>query len=144
MVSASELQIRDMLKKAGLYCTRSRIAVLRILLKSTEPLSQDQIARRMGKKPLDKVTIYRTLESFCQAALVHRAYVHKRIWYFELASHCHEDHCHPHFKCVNCGKVYCLYDVDFPLVRGLAKDFSFHRQKVLIEGLGPECSSRSK
>ncbi|MFH1881232.1 MAG: hypothetical protein ABIL62_00795, partial [Planctomycetota bacterium] len=58
-----DLQSRTMLKAAKLYCTKVRVAILKVLMRTDKPLSQEQIARRSGKKHFDKVTIYRTLES---------------------------------------------------------------------------------
>ena len=86
-----------MLKTAKLYCTQGRVAVLKILMKADKPLSQDQIAQRCGKKQFDKVTIYRTLESLLKVGIVHKAFIDKRAWYFELANNCTASQCHPHF-----------------------------------------------
>lgn len=135
-----DLQIRQMLKAAELYCTKCRVAILKVLIKADKPLSQDQIARRLGKNRLNKVTVYRILESFCQAGLVHRAFIQKRAVHFELANRCSEIRCHPHFICKSCGVTNCLVDLSVPIVKGLQKGFVIHRQQVRLEGLCPACA----
>lgn len=142
MKGTLEAKSRKMLKEAGLYCTKPRIAVLSVLLQTPGPLRQDQIAEAMTEKTLNKVTIYRTLESLVDAGLVHRAFMQKRAWHFELAHHCTEKQCHPHFACVGCGTTYCLTDIDLPMTKSPFKGFVINRQQVRLEGFCPDCSRR--
>lgn len=136
----SDLQARRMLKAAKLYCTKVRIAILKVLIKANKPLSQGQIAQRSGKKHLDKVTIYRTLESLLKVGLVHKAFIEKRAWHFELADNCTESQCHPHFTCTNCGSTHCLTEISLPMAKSPHKGFVIHRQQVRFEGLCPACA----
>lgn len=129
-----------MLKAAGLYCTDCRVAVLKVLMKAGRPLAQEQIAQRLGKKRLDKVTIYRTLESLFKVGAVHKAFIEDRAQHFELADRCSESQCHPHFTCTDCGETFCLTGLFLPLIKGLKKGFVVHRQQVRIEGLCSSCS----
>ncbi len=135
-----DLQSRTMLKTAELYRTKVRIAILKVLMKADEPLSQNQIARRLGKKHFDKVTIYRTLESLLKVGLVHKAFIEKRAWHFELADNCTESQCHPHFTCTNCGSTHCLTEISLPMAKSPRKGFIIHRQQVRLEGLCPACT----
>lgn len=131
---------RKMLKQARLYCTEARVAVLRTLLQAARPLRQDQIAPQAAKGTLNKVTVYRTLESLVAAGLVHRAFMHGRAWHFELADHCTEKQCHPHFTCTNCGVTHCLIDASVPMAKIANKGFIISRQQVRLEGLCPDCA----
>ena len=135
-----DLQSRTMLKAAKLYRTKVRIAILKVLMKADEPLSQNQIARRLGKKHFDKVTIYRTLESLLKVGLVHKAFIEKRAWHFELADNCTESQCHPHFTCTSCGSTHCLTEISLPMAKSPHKGFVIHRQQVRLEGLCPACA----
>jgi len=135
-----ETKARDLLKKAGLNSTKPQILVLQELLCANSPLSREDFLERLGEDRPDKVTIYRILEKLCKAGLVHRAYVQKRAWNYELAHHCGEKQCHPHFTCNNCGKTFCMTDSTVPLVENLKKGFVVQRQQVKIEGLCPACS----
>ena len=106
---------REMLEGAGLYRTEARIAVLTALLEAHRPLRQNQIAMRLAEKALNKVTIYRTLESLVETGLVHRAFLQERAWHFELADHCTETQCHPHFTCLECEQTHCLTGISVPM-----------------------------
>ncbi len=131
--------IKAMLKNAGLYYTEARVAILEVLAKAKQPLSQDQISQGLSAKP-DKVTIYRTLTSLLKADLVHRAYVDERAAFYELATHCSKSQCHPHFTCTQCGRTHCLIDLKIPMAKSPHQGFLIHRQKVRLEGLCPACA----
>jgi Fe2+ or Zn2+ uptake regulation protein len=133
-------KVRGMLKTAELYCTEARVAVLKVLLRAPSPLRQNQIAARLATKTLNKVTIYRTLESLVEAGLVHRAFMQKRAWHFELAHHCSERQCHPHFTCLDCGDTHCLTGVSLPMAKSPLKGFVISRQQVRLEGWCPACA----
>jgi len=133
-------QAREMLKAAKLYCTMPRVTILKVLLKASGPLSQDQIAVRSGKNHFDKVTIYRTLESLLRVGLVHKAFVDKRASHYELAHNCTEHQCHPHFTCTKCGDTHCLMDISLPMTASPYKGFIINRQQVHFEGLCPKCA----
>ena len=135
-----DTQARTMLKAAKLYCTSGRMAVLKVLIKANRPLNQVQIARRLGKEHFDKVTIYRTLESLFEVGLVHKAFIEKRAWHFELAHNCTKSQCHPHFTCIRCGDTYCLTGMALPMARSPHRGFIIHRQQVRLEGLCPACA----
>jgi len=133
-------QACEMLKAANLYLTRSRVAIVKVLLKTATPLTHDQIAVTMERKHLDKVTVYRTLSSLLEAGLVHKAYLDKRAWHFELAGNCTSRQCHPHFTCTNCGGTHCLTDMSVPMPKSPRKGFIISRQQIRLEGLCPACA----
>ncbi len=135
-----EIKAREMLKAAKLYCTAGRVAILIVLMKAGKPLSHDQIARRSGKNQFDKVTIYRTLESLLGVGLVHKAFIDKRAWHFELAHNCTESQCHPHFTCTSCGETTCLMEISLPMAKSPHKGYIIRRQQVRLEGLCPACA----
>jgi len=134
-----EIKAREMLKAAKLYCTAGRVMILKVLMEAGKPLSQDQIAQRSEKKHFDKVTIYRTLESLLGVGLVHKVFIDKRAWHFELSHNCTESQCHPHFTCTSCGDTTCLTGVTLPMAKSPHKGFVIHRQQVRLEGLCPAC-----
>ncbi len=136
----SDSKVQKILKAVKLYRTECRTSILGILLEATKPLNQEQIAKRLGKKRFNKVTIYRTLDSFCEAGLVHKAFMQKRALYFESAKDCTESQCHPHFTCTNCGVTYCLTGMKLPMAKSPHKGFIIRRQQVRLEGLCPACA----
>jgi Fur family ferric uptake transcriptional regulator len=133
-------QACKMLKAAELYRTQGRVAILKVLMKAGKPLSQEQIAKRSEKKQIDKVTIYRTLESLLKVGLVHKAFIAERAWHFELAHNCTESQCHPHFTCTSCGSTHCLKGMSLPMAKSPHNGFIIHRQQVRLEGLCPACA----
>jgi Fur family ferric uptake transcriptional regulator len=134
-----KVQAAEMLKASHLYCTTARVAILQVLLKAPQPLTQDQIASRLAVHH-DKVTIYRTLASLLHAGLVHKALTGAKTWQFELGHRCTTHQCHPHFTCTRCGSTHCLTDLQPPLTQGPYRGFVIQRQQVLLEGLCPRCA----
>ena len=133
-------QAREILKKAKLYCTSSRVSILKVLMNAGKPLSQDQIAQESGREYFDKVTIYRTLESLLGVGLVHKVFIDKRAQHFELSHKCTESQCHPHFTCTKCGDTHCLTGISLPMAQSPHKGFIINRQQVRLEGLCPKCA----
>jgi Fur family ferric uptake transcriptional regulator len=140
MKSAALLKIKMMLNKAGLKKTQQRIDILKVLVKAKRPLTAEQIGSRLRKAAANKVTIYRCLESFVEAGLVHRAYLKERTQHYELGDQCTELQCHPHFSCVKCGLTRCMPGSTVGMVKGLEQGFVVHRQQVRLEGLCPHCA----
>jgi len=133
-------RIDHILKAAGLRRTGPRMAILEALLNARKPLTHAHIAKKLGPAAPDKVTIYRTLETFVHTGIIHRAFLRKRAWHFELAHNCTDTQCHPHFTCNDCGTTHCLTRMTLPLASGQPRGFIIHRQRIQLDGLCPECS----
>ena len=142
MKSETRLRIGELLETAKLRRTGPRAAILNVLLQAKKPLTQVQIAAKLADTIPNKVTIYRTLERFCRVGLVHKAFMQKRAWHYELADKCTESQCHPHFACEKCGVISCLVGLSVSIVEGLKKGFVIHRQQVRLEGLCPRCGGK--
>lgn len=140
MKKQSKLKPENILRRAKLRCTHGRVEILKVLFAAPKPLTREQIASVLGKRELNKVTIYRALERFVQAGLVHKAFLHARTWHFELADNCTENQCHPHFTCTNCGSTHCFTKVDMPMAKSPVRGFVIEHQRVQLEGLCPECN----
>ena len=133
-----------LLKSCGLRKTQPRVVILSALLEADGPLTQDQIAERIGKTAPDKTTIYRTLMILVEHNLIHQAYIQGRSRYFEPAHHCRADQCHPHFTCMQCHETRCLTDTHPPLVQNLPAGFQIHRQQIRIEGICADCRMKNE
>lgn len=136
-------QAEMMLRTAGLRCSQGRVRILTVMLRAGRPVSAQDIANSIARRPLDKVSIYRALEAFVANEIVHRAFMQDRTWYFEPAHRCGRHRCHPHFTCQQCGETTCMVHVSFPLVRGLDKGYVLDRQTVHITGTCPRCNRRA-
>jgi Fur family transcriptional regulator, ferric uptake regulator len=90
--------IQESLRKKGFRVTASRMTILGLLESSgNKPLTAEEIRRLSG---LDKVTVYRTLESFVKAMIVNRVEFGDGASRYEI-SHGH----HHHVVCTNCGGI---------------------------------------
>lgn len=114
----------ELLKSAGLRATKPRLSVLTILEESNLPLSVADIAAVLRRPRVDQVTVYRTLETFVQAGLVHHVELHQGRSFFELATREH----HHHLVCRSCGRVEDVEGCDMELVeKNVAKNSkNFH------------------
>jgi Fur family transcriptional regulator, ferric uptake regulator len=140
MKSDVNIKAGELLDSANLRQTSPRIAILAVLLRAKGPVSQDHIAASVGAGAPNKVTIYRTLESFIAAGLVHKVFLQEKSWHFELSHRCTEEQCHPHFICTACGDTHCLTGLSVPMAKSPPKGFVIRRQRVQLEGLCPKCS----
>lgn len=107
-------QIRSTLRQAGLRGTPARIAVLQQLQQATSPFTHAELAARLVPLGFDKATIFRNLNDLADAGLVSRTELGDHVWRFEVRDPSHpEAEQHPHFVCVECGRVTCLGDMEF-------------------------------
>lgn len=110
-------QARDMLRAADLRSTASRLAVLQHLAQFDKPLSHAEVADVLVPQGFDKSTLYRCLVELADANLLSRLDAGDHAWRFELRrGDDHEANAHPHFMCLDCGKVTCLPEVEVKIV----------------------------
>lgn len=95
--------------------TAARTAVMRWLQKSNAPATHAEISTALAPLGIDKATVFRNLNDLAEAGLVSRSELGDHVWRFELIDAAHADRSqHPHFVCVDCGRVTCLPDMDLP------------------------------
>ncbi len=90
--------------------TPSKTAVLSALEAANTALSHDNIQEAISKD-IDRATIYRILNRFCEDGIVHRIVADDGKQYFALCADCKHDehhHDHFHFRCLSCDTVECL------------------------------------
>lgn len=108
-------QTRELLANAGLRVTAARSAVVRWLQKAKSPATHADIAADLVPQGFDKATVFRNLNDLVDAGVVRRTELGDRMWRFELRSPAQADeHPHPHFVCVDCGKITCLHELRLP------------------------------
>ncbi|MDB5264927.1 MAG: perR [Parcubacteria group bacterium] len=91
--------IVPLLREAGLRATEQRIALLKALVASTNPLSVEDLVKA-GKRTFDTATAYRMLMAFSGKGLVKRIDLGQGRALFEFAgSH------HHHAVCVKCHAI---------------------------------------
>ncbi len=95
------------LQDAGLSKTLQRVAVLSALVHANVPLCVKDILDLIGPDcPINKVTVYRVLDSFKTAGIIREIPTDHGEKFYEMAC-CHNP-LHPHFYCRVCRNLSCL------------------------------------
>jgi len=129
-------RVTRLLKEHGLRNTEMRKSVLGLFLKSDRALSQQDIDESLPDS--DRVTLYRTLRSFEEKGLVHRAVDGSSTAKFAL---CRDDcnEVHAHFHCAGCGSTYCVDDIAMPPVPTRYKGARIGQVHLILEGMCACC-----
>ena len=73
------MTVEELLSKAKLRATHQRKVVLSLLIEKASPLSHSEISS-MLTEPLDKVTLYRTLQTLKTYGIVHQVQGLDGVW----------------------------------------------------------------
>lgn len=135
--------IKEILKRSQLSVTASREKILHLFLEQTGALAHGDIERKAGEK-FDRVTVYRTLQTFVEKGIIHTIpTADNSIRYALCKDDCAEGHHHDqhiHFVCTDCGNTYCLDDIVTPEIK-LPKGYSSSHIEVVVEGVCKNCKS---
>jgi len=141
---------------AGLKSTASRLMVTALLIKSNYPLTHQDLLKQLPEN-FDRVTLYRVLDWLLQNNIVHRVAGEDRTWRFQLngsntdsiqynainsvsaASNLMNSHAHAHFQCDECGKIFCLDNVQPKLSHGMPENFIVDSIELNIKGKCSNC-----
>ena len=135
-------KIAELLKKNQLSVTDSRRKILEMFQKAGNGLAHADIEKLSGEH-FDRVTIYRTLQTFVEKGLVHTIPTADNSVLYALckddcgAGH-HQDN-HVHFICDDCGTTYCLDHVEVPAV-ALPAGFKAKQTDVVVSGTCIKCN----
>jgi len=136
-----DTQVATILKRNNLSITDGRKKILQLFLEQTGALAHGNIEKKAGEK-FDRVTIYRTLQTFVDKGIIHTIpTADNSIRYALCRDECSEGHHHDHhihFVCNNCHNTYCLDDVVTPEIR-LPKGYSARHVEVVVEGICKNC-----
>lgn len=136
-----ENMANEVLRKNNLSVTDSRKKIIQLFLAHPGALAHADIEKNAGEK-FDRVTIYRTLQTFVDKGIIHTIPTpDNTIRYALCKDECseghHHDH-HVHFFCLKCNNTYCLDDVVTPDIR-LPKEYSAEHVEVVVEGICKNC-----
>ena len=137
-----ETQVEDILRRNSLSVTESRRKILYLFLNMQGALAHADIERRAGEK-FDRVTVYRTLQTFVEKGIIHTIpTTDNSVRYALCKDDCTEGHHHDnhvHFICLQCGNTLCLDDVAVPEMR-LPKGFSINVIELVVKGICKDCN----
>jgi len=133
--------IETILKSHNLRVTDCRIDVIRHFLDKKEALSQGDLENKFTH--YDRVTLYRTLNSFLESGILHKIPNERGAATYGLCyDTCtpgHHVHNHIHFKCNNCGQIECLDDNEIPDV-SVPNGYIMDRINLIVDGICAKCA----
>ena len=135
------LDIKEILRKNHLSVTASREKILHLFLEESGALAHGDIERKAGEK-FDRVTVYRTLQTFVEKGIIHTIPTSDNsVRYALCKDNCEEGHHHDHhihFVCISCRNTFCLDDVVTPDIK-LPTGYSTSHIEVVVEGVCKNC-----
>lgn len=135
MVSAA-----DILKKHKLRVTTMRQNVINIFLKAGNALSSADVESQLIDS--DRITLYRTLKSFEERGIIHKAIDGTIVQKYALCEaqcdHVHHNDHHVHFRCEACENTFCVEGVSIPQVN-LPEGFVVKQKDMVISGICQKC-----
>lgn len=134
-------QHKNILKSHNLRITDCRLDVIERFLKEKKALSQSDLEHSFSQ--YDRVTLYRTLNSFLDSGIIHKIPNATGVATYglchETCSPEHHDHNHIHFKCNNCGEIECLDDKAVPSVT-LPSGYHIETVNMIVDGRCAKCA----
>lgn len=119
--------------------TPTKDAVLNVLADSKKAMSQEAIMKNVNIN-IDRATVYRVLNRFCEDGILHRIVAEDGKQYFAVCIKCEEKelaHHHFHFRCTNCETIECLpIEVQFSLENG----YSVKSVNCILTGVCKSCA----
>ena len=143
-----DAEVADRLRAAGIKVTAGRLRVLRVLSVAHEPLCHSELEAqlvRAGEAAINRVTLYRILNTFVQHGLLLKASDARGVFRYSLAGASHGHGEHLHFRCVDCGGVFCLEAAPPPppvlpdgfRLTEIALDLRGHCARCVMNDAGP-------
>lgn len=119
--------------------TPTKEAVLSVLHTSTKAMSQDAIEKKIDVS-INRATIYRVLNRFCDDGILHRIVADDGKQYFAVCIKCDDKQKplhHFHFRCTICDTIECL---PVPVHFSLAKEYEVESVNCVLTGICKDCS----
>jgi len=135
-------EIKEIIKDHKLRVTDCRIDVLGLFHEKQRAVSIKDLEENLPG--YDRVTLYRTLNSFAENGLVHKipddsGFASYGLCHSTCTSTAHQ-HNHIHFKCNSCGTVECMdKEIQLPDYT-LPGNYSSSEVDIIINGVCGKCN----
>ncbi|SHE99515.1 Fur family transcriptional regulator [Flavisolibacter ginsengisoli] len=136
-------RLNEILRRKNLSVTDSRRKILTLFLSTPDAMAHGDIEKKAGEK-FDRVTIYRTLQTFVEKGIVHTIPTADNSVLYALCKDCAEGHHHDdhvHFVCSQCDRTICLDDVVSPKI-DLPEGYIADNVQVVIHGTCKDCNNK--
>ncbi len=134
--------LKKLLQERDLRATPIRLEFLELLRLNT-PSAVTLSVIQEACHNTDRVTLYRTIQTFLDKGIIHKAHQSKEEVYYALCnSNCSTKahfHDHLHFKCSSCSQVTCQHlnkEIKF-----LLPSFQINKVEIHIEGVCNRCNT---
>lgn len=140
----TDIETQHLLKKNNIRATVRKVAILRAVFESGNPVNADELHERVSDyMPVDLVTVYRTLNAFKKSGLVREINDPTGVQYFEVAGVGNPSHAH--FKCTECLKLLCLECATsdaLAAVPDVGDEFDVREVWITLSGICKDCKGR--
>lgn len=137
----SQENLKTILKSHNLRITDCRLDVMDFFLEEKNALSQGDLENRFKK--YDRVTLYRTLNSFLDSGILHKIPNATGVATYGLChdtcSPEHHNHNHIHFKCNDCGQIECMDDKKVPNIT-VPEGYHIESVNLIVDGVCAACA----
>lgn len=138
-----EGRITHLLKDFNLRKTNCRVSVLEAFLANNHALSQRDL-KKLVNSNYDRVTIYRTIQTFEEKGILHRVGATDGLTEYALCNHDsdgnkHNDD-HIHFSCRICKNTFCVPEAAIPKIE-LPEIYEIEQIEFSVKGVCPKCKS---
>ena len=134
----------DLFIKYGLKKTSFRKELLIFFQSSSSSLTVKKIIKKFASS-VDKVSIYRALNSFEKSGLIHKVPDKNNLLRYSLCSsecgpgmHSHD---HAHLLCSICDETFCLDDFLLPNIKS-HNGYVINNYKIILEGSCLSCQGK--
>ena len=136
--------ITKLLKEHRLKRTSTRSEILNLYYESKHALAHKDIELELSEK-FDRVTIYRTLNTFEEKGIIHKIFDGSAsVKYALCGTECHDlhehHHNHIHFTCNKCEKTFCIEEIAAPKIK-MPRNFKAENVYLVAKGLCDNCNS---
>ena len=136
--------MNDLFIKYGLKKTSFRKELLIFFQSSTSSLTVKKIIKKFASS-VDKVSIYRALNSFEKSGLIHKVPDKNNLLRYSLcSSECgpgKHSHDHAHLLCSICDETFCLDDFLLPNIKS-HNGYVINNYKIILEGSCLSCQGK--
>ena len=134
-----EKHLLELMEHHGVKPTANRIVIARALAVAGRPMSMTELETEL--ETIDKSNVFRTLQAFREAHLVHVLDDTGDGVRYELCHRHHDDDdddVHVHFYCEKCHRTYCLHYISIPPV-SIPEGYEMHSVSYLLKGICKDC-----